>query len=382
MSKRHTAQWLSLLLIIALTSCTTIQQVSHSGFGAYETSLTKRQDGFAVTWYDTRHDFAEIYLRILNAHGKPTGPEIRLTNNKYKSYEPDIEAVENNLLIAWYDKKPSGEAQANLGLWDKDGNSLWMRPLSTNNSRNPVIHYDNNEIFAAWLEEDNGQIHVWSGWWNKDGKVIAPPQQLGAAGKRTWNLNAGIDQHGRGIVVFDALIDTRSDELYLAKVEKMKHELIRLTRDDGFPSKYPDLVLRAEHIALTWFDEQDGNREIYVATGTMSDINTNFEDKILRISQTPDDSIGAYISMNEDRYGLTWSDTIKDQFEVYFQSLDFNGKPVGKRQRLTYNPSSSLIPAIEPFSDGFGLTWNESKPDPKGIHGPDGRSEIMFSFVR
>jgi hypothetical protein len=50
--------------------------------------------------------------------------------------------------------------------------------------------------------------------------------------------------------------------------------------------------------------------------------------------------------------------------------------------QLTRTATSSLIPAIRPWGDGFVLVWNEFAPGRLGPHDPDGRSEVMFTVVR
>jgi len=40
---------------------------------------------------------------------------------------------------------------------------------------------------------------------------------------------------------------------------------------------------------------------------------------------------------------------------------------------------SSLIPAVEPWRNGFALAWSEFVPATPGGHG--GRSEIAFALV-
>src|SRR5688500_3338356 len=48
------------------------QQISDSGFGAYEVSASTWPDSLVVAWYDTRDGNAEVYVRLLDAAGRPT----------------------------------------------------------------------------------------------------------------------------------------------------------------------------------------------------------------------------------------------------------------------------------------------------------------------
>ena len=97
--------------------------VSASGTGAYETSLAVFPDRLAVAWYDRRDGNAEIYFRLLDAAGRPAGPEHRLTNGPEQSYEASMDAAGPDLAVAWYDKSAGGLLTAKLGVWSIDGDN-------------------------------------------------------------------------------------------------------------------------------------------------------------------------------------------------------------------------------------------------------------------
>jgi hypothetical protein len=130
---------------------------------------------------------------------------------------------------------------------------------------------------------------------------------------------------------------------------------------------------------LTWYDSRDGNTEVYLFTGELG-MTGDIDARARRVTMTRGESVGAYLTWNRDRIGLTWSDNTDGQYEVYFEPFDVAGTPLSAPRRLTSNSSSSLIPAIEPWADGFALAWNEFRPAAEGHHG--GRSEVAFAVVR
>ncbi len=218
---------------------------------------------------------------------------------------------------------------------------------------------------------------MFAGWWDKDGLPNGAPIRLGLASKTTWNLNASIDEQGTGWVAFDADAATRASEVYVAQVDGPTARAVRMTKDDGAPSKYPDLSIGAGgRVALSWQEERDGNVEVYLLTGIMSDLTGEIDGRARRVTDTPGESIGAYLAWNGDRIGLAWSDKTPGQHEVYFQSFDRSGTPREPAQRLTGNATWSLVPAIRPRGDGFALAWNEYRPASVEVH--DGSSEVFF----
>lgn len=361
------------------------RQISNSGYGAYEVSLARIASGFAAAWYDTRDGHPAIYARLLDSHGVPAGPEIRLTGEGDTAYEADITAAGDELVVAWYGRTPNGGNAARFGMWNHDGTERWVKTLSTENrrGRNPVVRASRNQIFCAWLESDaEGNTDVWASWFNFDGVPLSPPRRVAPAGRTTWNLNATLDDGGNAWIAFDATVGTRSDELFLVRVDMTTSQVTRLTADDGFDSKYPDLAFGDGRVALTWFDERDGNEEVYLLIAPRGELRNGLERRARRVTRTRGESIGAYVAWNGRRFGLSWCDATAGQHDVYFQSFEPGGQALHQPRRLTRNPTSSLVPAIRPAGDGFALAWNEYSPPPRGVHADGGRSEIVFALVR
>jgi hypothetical protein len=373
-------------VLAAVAGCSPPRQISESGFGAFEVSLATWSDGLAVAWYDTRDRNAELYVRALDADGLEAGPELRLTNTPVESYEADIAALPNAFAVAWYEKSHEGAMRAQLGVWARDGTPLWSIPMAvgTGSSRNAIVRSFGEALFCAWIEADGeGREFVWGGWWSRRGEPLGTPVRLGAAGDTTWNLNAAIAPTGEAWVVFDARAETRVEELFAARLAEGRATLARLTADDGIRSKYPDLAFTTQgRAAITWYDERDGNREVYLAAARADEVLVTVEDRARRITTTAGSSIGAYLASNSDRIGLAWCDDSSGNYEVFFQPFDVSANPLAPAQMLSDTPTNSMIPAIERWRDGFALVWNEVAPGKDLIHNEDTRSEVVFATAR
>lgn len=363
-------------------------RVTESGRGAYEVSLTPAGDGFAVAWHDTRDGHPQIYSRLLDKQGQPAGPERRLTTGSARALEADIAAVGGNFAVAWYEVSADRSSHAMLGLWSRDGKRLWDKALALPDriSKNPVVRATRNEIFCAWLAENGARdLEVYAAWFDLKGNPTIPAQRLGPAGQTTWNVNATIDDRGRAWVAFDARVNTRADEIFVARVGKATSQVTRVTANDGMPSKYPDLAVANGRVALTWFDERDGNKEVYLFVAGEDELIEGLEQRATRITNSPGESIGAYVAWNAKRrrFGLAWCDNSVGQHEIYFLSVDDRGTPIEAARRLTSTSTDSLIPAIKPFGGGFALAWGEYTPAKRDTHeSDDARSEIVFALVR
>lgn len=376
------------VLALLLLAGEDAHRVTESGRGAYEVSLTPAGDGFAVAWYDTRDGHPQIYSRLLDKQGQPAGPERRLTTGSARALEADIAAVGGNFAVAWYEVSADRSSHAMLGLWSRDGERLWVKALALPDriSKNPVVRATRNEIFCAWLAENGARdLEVYAAWFDLKGNPAIPAQRLGPAGQTTWNVNATIDDRGRAWVAFDARVNSRADEIFVARVGKATSQVTRVTADDGMPSKYPDLAVANGRVALTWFDERDGNKEVYLFVAREDELIEGLEQRATRITNSPGESIGAYVAWNAKRrrFGLAWCDNSVGQHEIYFLSVDDRGTPIEAARRLTSTSTDSLIPAIKPFGDGFALAWSEYTPAKRDTHeSDDARSEIVFALVR
>ena len=376
----------ALSLVVWATLASTSIQVSDGGHGAYEASLIPVGDGFAVAWHDTRHGRPEIYMRLVGADGRPAGPEHRLTTSADRSYEPSLDVVGDDLVVAWYDvsARDAGLSAARVGVWAPDGTPRWTRTLSDagRDGRIPVVRTRTGQLFCAWLEDDGEAVGVWAQWLDDGGTPVDAPRRIAEAGPTTWNLNAALDADGVAWVVFDAVAGTRTNELFVARVGDADSVVTRVTDDDGVASTYPALAFGGRRAALTWFDERAGNREVYLSIGAPDVLRGGVEAAARRITHTPGESIGAYVAWNGAAFGLAWSDELDgQQHEVHFQAFDTHGEPAHDARRITDNPTASLIPSIRRSDNGFALAWNEDVIAARGDHVSGGRSDIVFAFV-
>jgi hypothetical protein len=358
------------------------RQVSDSGRGAYEVSLATWSDGLAIGWYDTRDGNGEIYLHVLDADAREHGPELRLTRTPEQSYEADLAPLGDDIAVAWYEKAADGHLAAQLARYSRGGVRGWRVRLGERDTRNPVLRSFGGALFAAWIEaKDGGGENVRAAWWNADGTARGPATTLGAAGATTWNLNAAVADDGTAYVAYDAARADEPHELYLASLAHGQHRLTALRSTGTHSSRYPDIGLAGDRAAITWFDERDGNDEVYLAVGSRRDLDGAIMTHAQRVTMTPGDSIGAYLAWNGDKLGLVWSDNDVGNYEIYFQAFSADGRRQGTTRRLTSTSKESLIPAIRPWRGGFAIAWSEVVRGEHGFHGDDARSEVLVGFV-
>ena len=370
------------------TGCAAPAPLTDEGAAAYEASLAATTDGFVVAWHDSRTRPSTLAARRLDRAGAPVGRVLALTDGPDPAWEADVEALGEGFVVAWYETPRGGPARALIASFDDQGGRRWVRTVSEpeRDGRNPVaLALNNDQIFVAWQERDADGARIRAQLLSSDGSELTTPLHISEAGLTTWNLNVDADLETAWLV-WDSSLGSDADEIFVARIRTAGTNLEvlgvdRMTSDDGSASKYPDVALGGGSFALAWYDRRDGNDEVYFQTGHTSDAPARLEATPRRVTTTQGSSIGAYVAWNGAAFGLAWSDQTDSNYDVYFRAFSTDGRPLADAQRLTTNPTESLIPAIEPTADGFGLAWNEDVEEERTSHLVGGRSEVVFSIV-
>jgi hypothetical protein len=124
---------------------------------------------------------------------------------------------------------------------------------------------------------------------------------------------------------------------------------------------------------------RDGNDEVYLYVGQASELQGELDDRARRVTTTEGESIGAYVTWNDGRVGLAWSDKTPGAHEIYFQPFDTQGMPLESVTRVTRTDAWSLVRAIRPWRTGFAMAWTEYLPASGTMH--DGTGEVAFTVV-
>lgn len=336
---------------------------------AYEVSLAHGGGRLAMAWHGSVTGQRDaIHLRYADTRGRPLGQPARLSDGRRHAYEPSLQMLHEDPVVAWYEKDDAGNLQAVVARFAADGTRRWRRELSPPGvqGRIPVVRAGADAIHVAWLQQggDAREASLHHARLDADGNWLEAPRRIGAADADTWNLNAALDTQGRFHLVYDARWKRDSKELQLLTVTREGATHTLLSGDDGMDSSYPDLALQGDRVAITWFDARDGNEEIYLFAGRLADLDAPVDGRAIRVTQSPGASIGAYVAWNADRIGLAWCDDTNGRPRVYFRNFSPEGRPLDAARALTDGRREGWIPAIIAWHDGFAVGWNERRAAP------------------
>ncbi len=350
---------------------------------AHELSLAVSPESSWAAWHGGAGEESAIYLQPLGEGGALEGRPFRLSSEgKTFAYEPDLILARGSPVAAWYQKNPfTNELSGWLARLEASGRREWLVPLEEGAewSRNPVVRLAGDVLQTAWIGQPSEATSardpaIWYREFTLAGEPLAAPREVGRADRDTWNLNATL-AGGAMVIAYDAAGAGEVNELQLIEVTGKGARQVQLTPDDGHASLYPDMqVNEAGMAALTWFDERDGNREIYLSVGPLADFLSGHMPPPIRVTHGEGESIGAYLAWNGERIGLVWSDETGGERCIFAQGFDNAGQPLSVARQLSTGPGKSSIPAIRASGDGFLVAWNDYE-----MEGTGGHAQVIWS---
>ena len=226
-----------------------------------------------VTWYDLRDGNSEIYYKRSDDGGLNWGTDMRLTNNTSGSTVPAIAASGTIVHIAWEEYR-HGPAEIYYKR-SSDGGATWGTDTRlTNNSANsfsPSIATSNSDVNIAWFDHRDGNDEIYS--------------KHSADGGLNWG------------------VDTR-------------------VTTNAAVSNYPSVSVSGSKVHLVWFDERDGNTEIYYNRSTDSGATWGADFRLTNDAARSTDPCAAVSGSNVH---VIWTDardnspTYTGNYEIYYK---------------------------------------------------------------
>lgn len=312
-----------------------------TGLSEFPSIVTSGPD-LHVFWADGRHGPEEIYYIRSTDGGASWGAEIRLTNDASYAGYPSAATTGTMVQVAWEDDR-----DGNLEIYHKssvDGGANWGPDVrltnSTGNSENPSISIAASLVQLVWNDDRDGNNETYykrstdGGLsWGSDTRLTNDP----ANGNLSTISSDGQETH---VVWYDERDGNR--EIY--------HRLsgdagltwgpeTRLTNDPAASSN-PTLAISGDILHLFWHDERDGNREIYYKRsldgGTTWGADT-------RLTNAAGDSGRPSVSVSGPALHLAWYDERDGNPEVYYNK-DPLANAVGVDEIPANAPSFSVYP--------------------------------------
>ncbi len=160
-----------------------------------------------------------------------------------------------------------------------------------------------------------------------------------------------------------------NEEIYFARIDSLGNKIgldVRITNDIN-NSLHPSLVWTGSQYGVSWYDDRDGNDEIYFAridsSGNKVGLDVRISDNDSLISNNPS------LAWNGTEFGVCWYDE-RDGYEIYFSRINNLGNKIGLDIAIDYDLNGSNYPSLVWNGTRYGISWRDWR---------DGNEEIYFA---
>ncbi|HKR04005.1 MAG TPA: sialidase family protein [Bacteroidia bacterium] len=229
-----------------------------------------------VIWQDSRDGNTEIYYKRSPDGGISWGPDTRLTNDTAGSIFASVSAVGSIVNVTWEEYR-----DGNPEIYYKrsaDGGLSWG--ADTRLTNNPLISFSSSvwasgsEVHVVWYDNRDGNSEIY--------------YKRSPDGGISWGTDA------------------------------------RLTNSAG-GSFHPSVTASGSNVHVTWWDERDGDTEVYYKISTDAGISWGTD---TRLTFANDGSEHPSVSVSGQVVHILWQDVRDGNYEIYYKRNP-SGNPVG-----------------------------------------------------
>ncbi len=294
------------------------------------------------------------------------GPDIQLTNAPANSEIPSIAVSGNNVHVAWQDMR-----DGNYEIYYKhsaDGGITWSADIrltnDAGNSKSPSVAVSGNIIHIVWFDSRDGDEEIY--------------YKRSTDGGITWSADtrltdcAGISQNPSvavvGNVVHVVWFDERDGNAEIYYNRSADGGVTwggdtRLTNATG-NSYTPCIAVSGSNVHVAWHDSRDGNEEIYYKRS--ADGGTNWGADV-RLTNAAGNSALASIAVSGNNIHIAWQDQRDGNWEIYYCHSTDGGTTWGANTRLTNAAGNSRYPSIAVYDNNVHLVWADERDAHKRI---------------
>jgi hypothetical protein len=291
-----------------------------------------------VVWRDEQHGTGEIYYRRSSDSGLTWGPAARLTQDTSASVLPSITAVDSIIHLVWSDDRDGQSAifykrSRDHGMtWEAD-RRLSSGPLtalfpsvSATSSRVNVVWTAGWEIYHL-CSQDTGHT------WGSEQRLTVDPAV-------SWFPSVAVSDTIVHVVWHDQR-DGYIDVFYARSVDggMSWQDDTNLTANDA-NSNIPCLAAADSMVHIAWYDNRDGNYEIYYKRSR--DHGMTWQDDV-RLTQDAAVSKAPCCAVSGTRVHVVWTDLRDGNWEIYYMQ-DPTGNAVTEDDMVRHSNDVRFLP--------------------------------------
>ena len=321
-----------------------------------------------VVWFDSRDGDSEIYYKRSTDGGASWGADTRLSNAVGLSEFPSIAASSTDVHVFWGDTR-HGEFEIYYKRSTDSGTSWGADTRLTNDvdySSYPSAAVSSQFVHAAWEDFRDGDLEIYYKRSSDGGTSWGADTRLTNSAGDSENPSVAVS----GTVVHVVWNDDRdgNNETYYKRSTDGGATWgvdTRLTNDPAHGNLSSLFVAGAE-VHVVWYDERDGNREIYYKRSTDAGVSWGVD---TRLTIDPAPSNNPSVSVSGLIVHLVWHDERDGNKEIYYKRSTDGGLTWDADTRLTNAAGTSGRPAVSISGQAVHVAWYDDR---------DGNSEVYY----
>jgi Tol biopolymer transport system component len=325
-----------------------------------------------VAWEDARHGEDEIYMKAVYPDGSVLFDERRVSDADGTSSGAQIVWTGTHLAVAWQNDA-GGDWDIWFRLFDGGGNPTGPAIPVTDHPGHSMdlggLVWTGSEYGLVWRDNRDGDWEIFFARLDASGHKIG--QEVQVSDNETYSSEPAVVWTGKKYGV--AWIDMpESDwEIYFAVLDEFGAPAgtARRVTTVAAASMDPALAPMPSGYGLAWEDERHGNAEIYFArldtSGTVTGGPT-------RVTDDPAASKEPSVVWTGSEFVVAWDDYRDGNAEIYVARLDSDALEVGDDVRVTDHAWDSVLPSLAWTGVGLGVAWSDYR---------DGNWEVYYSEI-
>ena len=325
-------------------------------------------DDVHVVWQDFRDGNFEIYYKRSTDGGVSWAADTRLTNDPAASYSPSVTVSNSAVHVVWMEGR-----DANWEIYYKhstDGGVGWGADIRlTNdpaNSQYPSVTVTGSAVHVAWQDFRDGNWEIYYKRSQDEGSNWGADLQLTNAPALSTFPSVTVS----GSIVHVVWYDLRDGnyEIYHKRSTDGGTSWdsdTRLTNDDAL-SGYPSVSVSGSTVHVVWHDDRDLSWDIYYKRSTDGGVSWTAD---TQLTDDPESSQHPSITVSGPIVHIVWFDDRDGNAEIYYKRSTDGGISWGTDTRLTNDIAVSWYPSVSVSGSAVHVVWYDNR---------DGNDEIYY----
>ncbi len=325
-------------------------------------------DTVHVVWDDQRDGNYEIYYKYSTDAGLSWGSDTRLTNNTSYSYDPCVAVAGQDVHVVWQNEQ--GGFYEIFYKHSIDGGLNWSADTSLTNVAadlwNPSIALNGSAVHLVWEDERQGNSEIYYKSSMDGGLNWGADIRLTVDVADSWNPSVAVF----GSVVHVVWYDFRDGNWEIYYKQSTDGGLtwgadIRMTTNTSV-SRYPCVAVSGSVVHVLWHDDRDGSYQTYYKRSNDGGASWGLD---TRLSTGTGGSFYPCLAVSGSYVHAVWFDQRDGNYEIYYKNSMDGGISWGPDVRLTNEPAFSFYPSVAVSGSFVHVVWKDMR---------DGNYEIYY----